>query len=136
MTPRPAPAADQLRIGDVERERASSELADHYAQGRLDREEHAERLDRIWAARTRAELEKAFADLPGRTVLAPPASARPTARIHLPGLPGPLVAVLVVLGAIALVTQLPLILVGLGVWFFFLRGGCGSRSSWGHPRRW
>ena len=50
-----------LRISDAEREQAAAELGEHYAQGRLTAEEHAERLDRIWAARTRAELA---ADLP------------------------------------------------------------------------
>ena len=54
-----------LRIGDAERERAASQLAEHYAVGRLSQEEHSERLDRIWAARTRAELDPVFIDLPG-----------------------------------------------------------------------
>ena len=49
------------------------------------------------------------------------------------GIPGPLLVLLVVLGVVAVVTNFPLILVGLGVWFFFLRGSCGSRSAWGAP---
>ena len=32
------------------------DLAEHYADGRLDTEEHDERLDAIWSARTRADL--------------------------------------------------------------------------------
>jgi hypothetical protein len=46
-----------------------------------------------------------------------------------------LLVLLVALGVVAVLANLPLILVGLGVWFFFFRGGaCGSRM---HPsRRW
>jgi uncharacterized membrane protein len=134
-----------LRIGDAERERAASQLAEHYAVGRLSQEEHAERLDRIWAARTQAEIDPVFVDLPGHAAAAPPpwqqAAPRP-GNGRRPGqgpgrgIPGPLLVLLVVLGLIAVVTNFPLILIGLGVWFFFLRGGCGPRSSWGHRRRW
>ena len=70
-----------LRIGDAERERAATQLAEHYAVGRLTQEEHAERLDRIWAARTQAELDPVFVDLPGHATAAPPpwqqAASRP-----------------------------------------------------------
>ena len=60
-----AEQARELRIGDADRTAAAEELAEHYAQGRLSAEEHSERLDRIWAAKTRAELTPVFADLPG-----------------------------------------------------------------------
>ena len=140
MSPRPPyPPRQQrvdLRIGDAERERAASQLAEHYAVGRLTREEHSERLDRVWAAKTRAELDPVFVDLPGHAPDAPrPLAPRRDTR-RRPRLPLPLLALLVVLAVVAVATNLPLILIGLGVWFFFLRGGCGSRSSWGHPRRW
>jgi hypothetical protein len=55
----------ELRIGDAERTAAADELAEHYAQGRLSTEEHHERLDRIWAARTPSDLVPVFSDLPG-----------------------------------------------------------------------
>jgi Domain of unknown function (DUF1707) len=61
---RPADAGG-LRIGDAERTAAADDLGEHYAQGRLSTEEHHERLDRIWAARTRSELTPIFSDLPG-----------------------------------------------------------------------
>lgn len=61
----------QLRISDAERETAAAELGGHYAEGRLTSEEHAERLDRVWSARTRGELRPVFADLPRATVSAP-----------------------------------------------------------------
>ena len=57
--------ARELRIGDADRTAAADELAEHYAQGRLSADEHSERLDRIWSAKTRAELTPVFADLPG-----------------------------------------------------------------------
>jgi hypothetical protein len=53
-----------LRVSDEERERAASELREHFAQGRLDSDELAERLDRAYAARTGSELQTLRADLP------------------------------------------------------------------------
>ena len=130
----------EFRIGDAERERAQATLSDHYAAGRLDHDEYSERLDRIWAARTRAELDPVFTDLPGTAGSASaasypystPTSRRPAqqVRVRPPRLPVPLLVLLIVVGTIAVVTHLPIILIGLGVWFFFLRGG-GCRS----PRR-
>jgi hypothetical protein len=57
--------ARELRIGDADRTAAAEELAEHYAQGRLSTEEHSERLDRIWEAKTHADLAPVFTDLPG-----------------------------------------------------------------------
>lgn len=117
----------QVRIGDTERERAQAALSDHYAAGRLDHDEYSERLDRIWAARTQAELAPVFADLP-QPAQSRPATA-PRGGTRRPGrrMPAPLLVLLVVLGAVAVATHLPLILIGLGVWFFFVRGGCAPR---------
>ena len=52
------------RIGDAERDRAVDALQVHMAEGRLDREEFDERLDRALGARTAADLQPLFADLP------------------------------------------------------------------------
>lgn len=137
---------DRLRIGDAEREQAQTALGEHYAAGRLDHDEYSQRLDRIWAARTRAELDPVFTDLPGAGGAGAPRAAYPFStpaarrpqqlgRNRSSRPPLPLVALLVVLGLVAVVTHLPLILVGLGVWFFFLRGGgCHGRAV--HTRRW
>lgn len=57
------------RIGDAEREQAATALSEHFAAGRIDRAEFDVRLDAAYAARTGAELEPLFADLPGRTPL-------------------------------------------------------------------
>jgi hypothetical protein len=65
----------ELRIGDADRTAAAEELAEHYAQGRISPEEHSDRLDRIWAAKTRADLTPVFTDLPGSAYRAPTAYA-------------------------------------------------------------
>lgn len=53
-----------MRIGHEERERAARELAEHFSAGRLDPDEYDERVAQAYAARTTADLEKLFADLP------------------------------------------------------------------------
>ena len=70
-----------LRLSDAERETASQALGEHFAQGRLDADEHAERHERVWTAKTRGEIPPLFADLPGGSPLhpAPPRTARPGA---------------------------------------------------------
>lgn len=55
-----------MRIGDAEREAALSELQDHMAAGRLTPAEYNERMDKAFAARTAADLDALFVDLPGR----------------------------------------------------------------------
>jgi Flp pilus assembly protein TadB len=103
-----------LRTSDAERDRAAAELGEHYAQGRLTTEEHAERLDLIWSSRTRGELAPVFRDLPG-TAYAAPARATSSAR---PGLPALVFLVLAALLVVTVLTHLPFLLVGLLVWFF------------------
>src|SRR3954451_13356723 len=51
-------------IGDRERERAASQLTEHYLQGRLSLEELTERLEMALTARRRSEVRRAFAELP------------------------------------------------------------------------
>jgi ferric-dicitrate binding protein FerR (iron transport regulator) len=120
----------ELRIGDAEREQAASDLGEHYAQGRITTDEHRERLDQIWAARTRRELDPVFADLPGRPFPTRPATpARPAPR--RPGwrrIPAPLLVLLAVLVAVAVVTRLPWVLIAVGAWFLLSRGRCGART--------
>ena len=69
MTPLPDTT---LRASDAEREHHAELLREHAAQGRLTVDELEERLDRVYAARTRGELEPVIADLP--------AAERPHAR--------------------------------------------------------
>ena len=127
-----------LRMSDAERDRAAAELGEHYAQGRLTVDEHAERLDRIWAARTRGELGPIFADLPGSA--APPAPSRPAGATSARSarsargrrLPWPLMVLLVVLLAVTVVAHLPLILVGVAVWFLLSRKHCSTQHRRPH----
>jgi hypothetical protein len=53
-----------IRASDAERERAADSLREHYAAGRLDSEELSERLDRVYEAKTVAELRALSVDLP------------------------------------------------------------------------
>lgn len=57
--------AEELRIGDAEREKTMAALREHFALGRLDHEELDERLDRTLAAKTARDLAAVVADLPG-----------------------------------------------------------------------
>jgi hypothetical protein len=53
-----------LRASDADRDRAAAAVATALAEGRLAPEEHAERLDLIYAARTLADLAALVRDLP------------------------------------------------------------------------
>ncbi len=115
----------QTRLGDADRDRAAAELADHYATGRLDAEEHAERLDAIWTARVGADLEPIFADLP-RRVPEHPRGSRGTRSRGWHSVPFvPVAAILVVL---SIVTHLP-----FWILIFFL--GCGLFTRRAHAWR-
>ncbi|MDN4172341.1 DUF1707 domain-containing protein [Nocardioides sp. SOB77] len=103
---------DHLRIGDADRDRAAADLGEHFAEGRLTAEEHAERLDRVWAARTRADLGPVLGDLPART---PAYAARPATPPGIPG-PGPSAPVLALAGGLVVLTvltHLPFVLLAL-----------------------
>ena len=68
---------DNLRVSEAEREEASAKLAEHYSTGRLSGDDYYERLDAIWSARVRADLELLFTDLPKSTPQPPQAVHRP-----------------------------------------------------------
>ncbi|MEI7056569.1 DUF1707 domain-containing protein [Nocardioides sp. CCNWLW239] len=55
---------DNLRVSEAEREEASARLAEHYSTGRLSDDDYYERLDAVWSARVRADLDMLFTDLP------------------------------------------------------------------------
>ncbi|MCQ4079871.1 DUF1707 domain-containing protein [Streptomyces sp. RB6PN25] len=57
-------SAPAMRASDEERDRVAAVLADALATGRLAADEHAERLEAVYAARTREELAPLTADLP------------------------------------------------------------------------
>lgn len=92
-----------LRIGDAERDSVAEALHDHFAKGRLTREELDERLDSALAARTEADLREIVRDLPAPNGLpepAPPAGPPVHWRAHRRG-PGPLVPLLLAFFLIA-----------------------------------
>ncbi|HVD27053.1 MAG TPA: DUF1707 domain-containing protein, partial [Mycobacteriales bacterium] len=111
-----------VRIGTAEREAAASALSEHFAAGRLDQDELEERLDRAYAAKTAADLEPLFQDLPRP---ASPVTAsepdRPAAPHRSTGRSALLFAVLAfaVLG-VAIVRIPPFFLIPL-VWIFLAR---------------
>jgi hypothetical protein len=77
-------AEAELRASDADRERIAELLREAYAEGRLTAEEHAERIDATYNARTLGELAPLTRDLPGhqplsgaRSAPAPADSARP-----------------------------------------------------------
>ncbi len=59
------PAPVGLRASDADRDRTAEILAAALAEGRLTAEEHSERIDGVYQAKTVAELEPYVADLPG-----------------------------------------------------------------------
>ncbi|GAA2347375.1 DUF1707 SHOCT-like domain-containing protein [Streptomyces cuspidosporus] len=66
--PAPAPGAPassaELRASDADRDRIADILREALAEGRLDPEEHAERIDATYRAKTVGELEPLVRDLP------------------------------------------------------------------------
>ncbi len=131
---------ERLRIGDAEREEAAHELGEHFAMGRITADEHSERLEQIWAARTSADLTPAFADLPRPRPAPAPSAAAPapprgwTGRSGpLPRLPFPIKLLIALVAVVLVFTHLPWILVALLVYLFVIR-----RFSHRHarPARW
>lgn len=126
----------ELRIGDTEREQAARQLGEHYAAGRLTKEEYDERSDAAFAARTAADLRPLFTDLPAlhgqpaaRTgpvsgpVASPVASPvtgprAPTRRRH-----SPMLAVLLVLLLVAIALTRAWWLVFVFGWLLLCRPG-------------
>jgi len=67
---------DQIRVSDADRERVTTRLRDHFAEGRLTHGELDERVSAALSAKTFGDLRPLMADLPG-PVPAPPAARRP-----------------------------------------------------------
>ncbi|MFJ6863119.1 DUF1707 domain-containing protein [Streptomyces termitum] len=85
--PAPVAYADPqggLRASDADRDRVADILAEALAQGRLDVEEHAERVEAVYRAKTVGELEPVVRDLPEAGKAAPRPDAAPTAYTYGP----------------------------------------------------
>jgi hypothetical protein len=122
-------AGFEMRVGDAEREAAAAELREHYASGRLTLDELNERLDKAFAARTRADLNVLMTDLPSARPGWSAAGARPGAPAGIgssgaggSGTPqggparaaGAVLATLVVMGALLFVGTLGVFGIGTG----------------------
>ena len=76
----PVRTAD-LRVSDVERTAVQQRLHRAVGAGQLDLREYDERLQAVWAARTRGELERVTLDLPEPPPPPPPAPPAPRHRV-------------------------------------------------------
>ena len=116
--PRPGLRPD-MRLSDADREDAIARLSEHYAAGRLDKDEFDERSDAVWTAKTGADLAPIFADLGSSR----PEPSRPTGPWGRRGwFPLPFAPVLFALIALTVVTHIPFILLAfLGCAFVFSR---------------
>lgn len=132
------------RIGDRERDAAVTALGEHYATGRITKDEFDERSARAWSAKTASDLSPLFADLPtahdlaawaGRpsTRLPAPAPVRTAARTRR-GMPHPpLVPLLAILVGLVILTGVPVIVLLLvmgAVWFGMSRRGRVRHPAW------
>jgi hypothetical protein len=61
---RTSQANPDMRVSNAERTEVADRLSKHYGEGRLDEEEFNARLDRAMKAKTQADLNGLFADLP------------------------------------------------------------------------
>lgn len=77
----PAPGGRAVRASDTERDAVAELLNEALAEGRLDTEEHTERLDAVYAAKIRAELEPLVADLPAQRSAEPEAPVQGVERV-------------------------------------------------------
>lgn len=116
-----------VRVGDSEREEAAHALGEHFAVGRLDREEYDERIDAAFAARTRADVAALFRDLPqprpGQVVTPVRRPARPHHGHRVPFLP----VLFVLIGLAIMLESGWLVFLGIGAWFVLRKSGVGSR---------
>jgi hypothetical protein len=125
--------ADTMRIGDHERDQAVGALAHHYAQGRLSVAEHEERMTLALKARTAADLQALFVDLPRADQTRQPAT-RPA---H--GVLRTVVGAAAALIGFFLVLLLLVIGSVVGLAFALVRGTLASRPQHArnaHARRW
>ena len=75
------PGDPRMRVSDAERERTAELLREHCAVGRLTQDEFGTRLESVFEARTRGELDQLLADLPAIDLYRlPAADIRPVRR--------------------------------------------------------
>jgi len=118
------PYSDQhMRVSDAERQAVADRLAEHFSSGRLDQAEFDERVGRAMGAKTRADLDGLFDDLPETG--APAVTDHPRRRYRHPVL---LVALLVFVAIAAAHVVWPLLWVGFLVMVVLVATGTIGRS--------
>jgi hypothetical protein len=136
-----------IRLSDAERDAAAADLGEHFAQGRLTADEHAERLEQVWAAKTRGEVAPIFRDLPSPyAAVAAPTPTRDDrywgtgVRPFRRGFPAPFLVVLAVLIVFSAIAHFPFFLLGLAAFWFVVLRHRGTRRAYAadrwdrHPR--
>ncbi len=74
MDPQGFNEISRLRASDADRDRAASVINHAMAEGRLTPDEHSDRLDAIYSAKTQAEIAPLLDDLPARSADLAPAT--------------------------------------------------------------
>jgi hypothetical protein len=69
---------DRIRISDADRDRVTTRLRDHYAEGRLTPDELDERITAALNAKTFGDLRQVMKDLPQSSMAPPQPQRRPT----------------------------------------------------------
>jgi hypothetical protein len=114
-----------VRIGDSERERATTALGEHLRAGRLDVTEYDARVQLAYAAKTESDIAPLFADLPAGSPLTPVAPA-PTRRQRLARARIPRAAFLLLLAGATIawvtITKFPPLFLFPLLWFVLARG--------------
>ena len=110
-----------MRIGDDDRQRVIDALSRHTGQGRLTLDEFAELAGRVYAARTRRDLDEVLAGLPDDVDVRPPVAAGDTATGPTGGD-----------GSVAPRVTAP---VAPRRRFVAIMGGAGARGRWRAPGR-
>lgn len=106
-TTRTGNAPGDLRVSDADRDRALTELGEHYQAGRLTIDELDERSGKALQAKTGKELELLFADLPrgaGSTAVSATTDAGLSPRVRVPAVLL-LVLIVAVVGSVSVVTS-------------------------------
>ena len=126
------PDSDQhIRVSDAERQAVTDRLAEHFADGRLDQAEFDERVGRATSAKTRADLNGLFDDLPetgaptGPETGAPAGTDRPQRRYRHPVL---LIGLVVLVAVAAGHLVFPLLWIGFLVAIVLLATGTIGRT--------
>ena len=116
---------DNLRVSEADREEASARLAEHYSTGRLTDDDYYERLDAVWSAKVRGDMEMLFTDLP-KSAPQPPQVARRSRRSRPRAFP---------LAACFLLVAIGLVVMGVPWWVFAAIAGGALIFHKKHDRR-